>query len=285
MQKNTKKPNPYNSDCIQALLDIQKALFMCDCRLTDSEDILAELQQNEELRETADTIMHSHKYPDNRIRLVQSAIYDECPERFELNETETKVFDLMERLQDQTTGYVSVIKAVFVDVLHLTQSERKGLQKTLNSLEKKNFIFCIRPYKAGSTKPPVYKINRNVTWIGKQDKTIDKKIDIPGFRQKYKRIVQPTVLPDGKTILTGSLELIDEEVSADQDTDPINNTTAEPLQGSASQNDSNRDKRKNQESIIINMQKTESLLSPAEEEFFSGTLKEREAAYETNTDF
>ena len=283
MQKNTKKPNPYNSDCIQALLDIQKALFMYDCRLTDSEDILAELQQNEELRETADTIMHSHKYPDNRIRLVQSAIYDECPERFELNETETKVFDLMERLQDQTTGYVSVIKAVFVDVLHLTQSERKGLQKTLNSLEKKNFIFCIRPYKAGSTKPPVYKINRNVTWIGKQDKTIDKKIDIPGFRQKYKRIVQPTVLPDGKTILTGSLELIDEEVSADQDTDPINNTTAEPLQGSASQNDSNRDKRKNQESIIINMQKTESLLSPAEEEFFSGTLKERESYEKTNT--
>lgn len=283
MQKNTKKPNPYNSDCIQALLDIQKALFMCDCRLTDSEDILAELQQNEELRETADTIMHSHKYPDNRIRLVQSAIYDECPERFELNETETKVFDLMERLQDQTTGYVSVIKAVFVDVLHLTQSERKGLQKTLNSLEKKNFIFCIRPYKAGSTKPPVYKINRNVTWIGKQDKTIDKKIDIPGFKQKYKRIVQPTVLPDGKTILTGSLELIDEEVSADQDTDPINNTTAEPLQGSASQNDSNRDKRKNQESIIINMQKTESLLSPAEEEFFSGTLKERESYEKTNT--
>lgn len=283
MQKNTKKPNPYNSDCIQALLDIQKALFMCDCRLTDSEDILAELQQNEELRETADTIMHSHKYPDNRIRLVQSAIYDECPERFELNETETKIFDLMERLQDQTTGYVSVIKAVFVDVLHLTQSERKGLQKTLNSLEKKNFIFCIRPYKAGSTKPPVYKINRNVTWIGKQDKTIDKKIDIPGFRQKYKRIVQPTVLPDGKTILTGSLELIDEEVSADQDTDPINNTTAEPLQGSASQNDSNRDKRKNQESIIINMQKTESLLSPAEEEFFSGTLKERESYEKTNT--
>lgn len=283
MQKNTKKPNPYNSDCIQALLDIQKALFMCDCRLTDSEDILAELQQNEELRETADTIMHSHKYPDNRIRLVQSAIYDECPERFELNETETKVFDLMERLQDQTTGYVSVIKAVFVDVLHLTQSERKGLQKTLNSLEKKNFIFCIRPYKAGSTKPPVYKINRNVTWIGKQDKTIDKKIDIPGFRQKYKRIVQPTVLPDGKTILTGSLELIDEEVSADQDTDPINNTTAEPLQGSASQNDSNRDKRKNQESIIINMQKTESLLLPAEEEFFSGTLKERESYEKTNT--
>lgn len=266
MQKNTKKPNPYNSDCIQALLDIQKALFMCDCRLTDSEDILAELQQNEELRETADTIMHSHKYPDNRIRLVQSAIYDECPERFELNETETKIFDLMERLQDQTTGYVSVIKAIFVDVLHLTQSERKGLQKTLNSLEKKNFIFCIRPYKAGSTKPPVYKINRNVTWIGKQDKTIDEKIDIPGFKQKYKRIVQPTVLPDGKTILTGSLELIDEEVSADQDTDLIN---SEP------QEHCNQETSENQDisSSADNMQKISEILTPEEELMFSGTLK------------
>lgn len=279
MQKNTRKPNPYNSDCIQALLDIQKALFMCDCRLTDSEDILIELQQNDELRETADTIMHSHKYPNNRIRLVQSAVYDECPERFELNETETKVFDLMERLQDQTTGYVSVVKAIFVDVLHLTQSERKGLQKTLNSLEKKNFIFCIRPYKAGSTKPPVYKVNRNVTWIGKQDKT-DKKINIPGFKQKYKRIIQPTVLPDGKTILTGSLELIDEEVSADQDTDPINNTT-EPCNGSASQDDSNRDKRKNQESDKTNMPKNFNLLTAEEDAMFSGTLNER-ASYETS---
>ena len=93
------------------------------------------------------------------------------------------------------------------------------------------------------------------------------------------------MLPDGKTILTGSLELIDEEVSADQDTDLINNT-AELYNGSAPQNDSNRNNKKKQVSVAnSNMPKNENILTPEENEMFSGTLKERGAEYEQHTNF
>ena len=114
------------------------------------------------------------------------------------------------------------------------------------------------------------------------DKT-DKKIDIPGFKQKYKRIVQPTVLPDGKTIQTGSLELINEEASADQNADPVDHT-AEPHNSSAPQDDSNRKGRKNQASSVVNnnMPKNENILTPEENEMFSGTLREG-AEYEQHT--
>ena len=264
--------NPYNSDCIQALLDMKKALFECDLRLTDIDDILAEImKQDSALRTSADNIMHSHKYPDKSIKHVQSATYNECPERFELSEPETKLYDLMERIQDPVTGYVSIVKSIFVDVLHFTQNERKDFQKMLNHLTETGFVTPIRPYKVGSKKPLVYKINRGVTWIGKRDKTESKQVKMNGFKQKYKRMPLPTILPNGKSVSTGTLELIQEEVSTDQNADPINNT-AEPYNGSAPQDNSKRDTRKNQ--VNSNMPKNSNLLTPEEELMFSGTLQE-----------
>lgn len=237
--------NPYNSDCIQAFLDMKKALFECDSQLTDIDDILAEIMKPEsDLRKSADSIMHNHKYPDKSIRHIQSAVYNECPERFELPEPETKLLDLMERVQDPVTGYVSVIKATFVDILHFTQSERKNIQKMLDNLQELGFISPVRPYKTGSKKPPVYKINRGITWIGKQDKTEVKKLNVKNFQQRYKRILQPTVLPSGKTVSTGTLELI-KEVSTDQSTDPKESTA----QDSISQDNNNQQTTKNQESL------------------------------------
>ena len=77
------------------------------------------------------------------------------------------------------------------------------------------------------------------------------------------------------------MENVEKKGASAGHTDP----KTEPCTGSEPHDNSNRDTRKNQDSVIItNMQKTEDLLSPAEEEFFSGTLKEREA-HETGTNF
>ena len=152
----------------------------------------------------------------------------------------------MERIQDPVTGYVSIVKSIFVDVLHFTQNERKDVQKMLNHLTETGFVTPIRPYKVGSKKPLVYKINRGVTWIGKRDKTESKQVKMNGFKQKYKRMPLPTILPNGKSVSTGTLELIQEiEVSTDQSTDLKEESIA---QDSTYQDNNNKQTAENQES-------------------------------------
>lgn len=59
------KPNPFNSSCLQALLDIQTAMERLGMGLTDIRDIIADFKEKDsELRDTADQINHAHEYPD-----------------------------------------------------------------------------------------------------------------------------------------------------------------------------------------------------------------------------
>lgn len=283
-EKKRKKPNPYNHPIAQALIDIKQVLWDLEIYLTDIDDIAEEINTNEEVRERALKLWLSHKFPEKSIRFIMTLIYDGCPERYELPIEEQAILGLMERIQNQTTGAVAVYKTDFARVLHLNDRQRKSLQKYLDHLTETCFLTCIYKPPRGSKKPGVYIVNRAVSWIGTgTDNAKGLKIKNPGT---YKQIPETVILPDGTKVICGTLGEIpkkEKEVSVDQDTDLINNT-AEPYNGSAPQDNSNRDTRKNQDSVIINMQKTEDLLSPAEEKFFSGTLKEREA-HETGTNF
>ena len=184
-------------------------------------------------------------------------------------------------IQDPQSGYVTVIKGIYAKVLHFTDTESRNLQKYLDDLTEKGFLFC--NYRPTNKKPGEYKINQGISWIGKRDKTQLTKLK--EFQSKYTIGKDTVVLKDGTKVNSGKLTLLDLEnvekkgASAGH-TDP----KTEPCTGSEPHDNSNRDTRKNQDSVIINMQKTEDLLSPAEEEFFSGTLKEREA-HETGTNF
>lgn len=258
------KPNPYNNPITQALIDIKRVLWDLGITLTDIDDILEEMNANEELRERASKLWLSHKFPDKSIKFIMSLIYDGCPERYELPVEEQAVLGLMERIQNQTNGAVAVYKTVFAKVLRLSDRQRKNLQRYLDHLTETGFLKCIYKPPKGSKKPGIYIVNRAVSWIGTStDNVKDLKISNP---MAYKQIPETVILPDGKKIICGSLgewlpeeQIEDERVSTDQDADPINDP-AEPSNGSAPQDDSTRDKRKNQDSTV-NMQNVEEMFS------------------------
>lgn len=271
-EKKHKKPNPYNHPIAQALLDIKQVLWDLEIYLTDIDDIIEEINTNEEVRERALKLWLSHRFPEKSIRFIMTLIYDGCPERYELPIEEQAILGLMERIQNQTSGAVAVYKTVFASVLHLNDRQRKSLQKYLDHLTEMCFLTCIYKPPKGSKKPGVYIVNRAVSWIGTgTDNAKGLKIKNPGT---YKQIPETVILPDGTKVICGTLGEIpkkEKEVNADQNADPINNT-AEPYNGSAPQDNSKRDTRKNQ--VNSNMPKNSNLLTPEEELMFSGTLQE-----------
>lgn len=271
-EKKRKKSNPYNHPIAQALLDIKQVLWDLEIYLTDIDDIIEEINTNEEVRERALKLWLSHRFPEKSIRFIMTLIYDGCPERYELPIEEQAILGLMERIQNQTSGAVAVYKTVFASVLHLNDRQKKSLQKYLDHLTEMCFLTCIYKPPKGSKKPGVYIVNRAVSWIGTgTDNAKGLKIKNPGT---YKQIPETVILPDGTKVICGTLGEIpkkEKEVNADQNADPINNT-AEPYNGSAPQDNSKRDTRKNQ--VNSNMPKNSNLLTPEEELMFSGTLQE-----------
>lgn len=257
---------------MQAFLDVRAAIERMDLGLTDINDIIADMQQDEsELRNTSDEINHSHEYPDKSIGFSQTARYDDRALFYELPRGEQALFNLMCDIQDPQTGFVTVIKGIFVEVLHFTNTERKNMQGYLDDLTEKGFLSC--NYRPTNKKPGEYKINQAISWIGKRDKPeLDK---LQEFETKYTIGKDTVVLPDGRKVNSGKLILIDKAgiqkngVSAGH-----TDTTTEPCTGSEPQDDSNRNEVKKQVSDTVNMPKNENILTPEEELIFSGTLRE-----------
>lgn len=208
MEQEQKKPNPYNSDTLQAFLDARAAIERMNLGLTDINDIIADLQKEKsELREIADQIHHSHKYPDRKIGFSQSARYDDKVLFYELPRAEQILFTLMCDIQDPQSGYVTVIKHMFVEVLHFTDTERKNLQRYLDDLTERGFLFC--HYRATNKKPGEYQINQAISWIGKRKKS--ELSSLQKFKSKYTIGRATIILQDGTKTTSGTLQLIDLE--------------------------------------------------------------------------
>ena len=263
------KQNPFNSDTLQVLLDIQAAQERLGTGLTDIRDIMAECKkQKSELRETSDQIYHAHKFPDKCIGFSQTARYDDKALFYELPRGEQALYNLMSDIQDPQTGYVTVIKHMFVKVLHFTDTERKNLQKYLDDLTEKGFLFC--NYRPTNKKPGEYQINQAISWIGKRNKKHLSRLK--EFQSEYTIGKATVILQDGSKVTSGTLQIKDMEhikngVSAGH-TDP----KTKPHTSSEPRDNSNRQRKKNQDSDNSNMQKTGNVLTPEEESIFAGQM-------------
>lgn len=269
---STKKPNPYNSDTLQALLDVRTAIERNNSGLTDINDIIADMQMEQStIRRDADQINHQHKFPDSSIGFSQTARYDQKALFYELPRGEQILYALMCDIQDPQSGYVTVIKGIYAQVLHFTDTEKRNLQKYLDDLTEKGFLFC--NYRPTNKKPGEYRINQGISWIGKRDKTQLTKLK--EFQSKYTIGKDTVVLKDGTKVSSGKLTLLDlENVEKKGASAGHADPKTEPYTGSEPHDNSNRDTRKNQDSVIINMPKNENILTPEENKMFSGTLRE-----------
>lgn len=220
-EKKPIKPNPYNNPIAQALIDIKRILWDMELQLTDIDDIIAEINSNAEVRERAVKLWFSHKIPDKSIKFIMSLIYDGCPERYELPIEEQAILGLMERIQNQTTGAVSVHKAIFTQILHLNDKQRKSLQTYLDHLTAIGFLTCIYRPPRGSKKPGIYVVNRAISWIGTETSNA-KNLKISSCKT-YRQISETFILPDGTKMICGALgeKLPNDKkrASADQNTD------------------------------------------------------------------
>ena len=251
---NTKKPNPYNSDTLQALLDVRTAIEHGNSGLTDINDIIADMQgEKSTIRRDADQINHQHKFPDSSIGFSQTARYDQKALFYELPRGEQVLYNLMCDIQDPQTGYVTVIKNMFVKVLHFTDTERKHLQSYLDDLTEKGFLIC--HYRPTNKKPGEYQINQAISWIGKRDKRDINRLQ--RFQSEYTIGKATVILEDGKKITSGTLQIIDydniKKRASAGNTDP-----AELLHSSTTHHDFNREHGKNQDTDNTNMQKISS---------------------------
>lgn len=196
-----RKPNPYNSAAVQAVIDIIAAMDRCSTYETDIHDLLHELQDPQSaIRPVADEIMMQHRYPDKKLRFCQSLMYDGCPQRFALSRAENAILDLMEKIQS-AEGYVAVQKQRFAEVLQLTDGESRNLQNSLDHLAELGFINAAFKPPQGCRKPGIYMINRAVTWVGRRGTGT-----VPGDKSIYAQVQQQYVLSDGSKIKAGGLD-------------------------------------------------------------------------------
>lgn len=264
--------NPLHMPHIQAIKQLIKHGYSGDI-----EDILELLEEEsntdpERIKKMNDE-WNAQLYSSKSIDHLMMSTFDYFPQVHKASPEAQAVLSLMVRTQEQATGLVEVQRGTYAKVLGWGSKRAGRIKDCLQELKDINAISAIYEPKGGSTKPGIYQINAKFSKIGKGFKVSPVNPKTSGEYSQYSHTVSLLINGQKKDFKCGSIQKIvntadDKKKRASAG---LANSQSEPHTGSEPQDDSNPNNGKNQDSVI-NMQKNESVLTPEEEELFSGQM-------------
>lgn len=268
---NDKYMNPLHSPHLQAAIQLRRNGYTGDI-----EDIADQLEEesvsNPEKIKKMNDEWNATLYASKSIDHLMLSVLEYCPAIHKTSPEAQAILLLMIRTQEQATGLVELQKGIYAKVLGWGSKRAARIKDYLQELKDIKIIAAIYEPPKGSSKPGIYKINHKFSKIGKGFK-----VGLIGKTGEYVRHTSTvTMIINGKRqdLKCGSIQkiiVVDNDKKNDVSAGHTD-TTTEPYTGSALQDDSNRKGRKNQVSDTVNMQNNCDILTPEENNLFSGTL-------------
>lgn len=263
--------NPLHSPHLQAAIQLQKNGYSGDI-----EDITDQLEEesvsNPEKIKKMNDEWNATLYASKSIDHLMLSVLEYCPAIHKTSPEAQAILLLMIRTQEQATGLVELQKGTYAKVLGWGSKRAARIKDYLQELKDIKIISAVYEPPKGSSKPGIYKINHKFSKIGKGFK-----VGLIGKKSEYARHTHTvTMIIDGqrKDLKCGSIQkiiVVDNDKKNDVSAGHTD-TTTEPYAGSAPQDDSNRNEIKKQVSDTVNMQNDCNVLTPEENNLFSGTL-------------
>lgn len=156
-----KNPNPTNSSCMQALLDIRQALLAAGEPCTEIDAALTVLHKKKAVQIAADDLFDGHRYPDKALTYSKTARFGECRAMQTLSQGAFKVLHLFISAMSQD-GLVQLSAKAIATAAGLS---KPTVLNALAELENGGFIAVYKP--AVQRQAAVYLINPVVAECGR----------------------------------------------------------------------------------------------------------------------
>lgn len=269
---NPKETNPLHMPHLQAIEMLIKAGYSGDINDIRNQLIRESISDPAKIKNLI-AQWNALRYPNDCISYLLASVYELCPQIHKTHPEAQAILLLMLRIQAQNSGCVAVVKGDFAKAMNWGSKKAGRISERLDELEETGAIIPIYKAPEGSTKPSIYRINPALSKIGQgfHAEQIKPSQD-PEIYSRSAKTIQVLTDKEKKDYYCGILVKIVDTRKKKEPVPTKTLTQSEPHTGSEPQDHLTRPEKKNQDIYTDNMQNAENLLTPEENEMFSGTL-------------